>query len=66
MMLPISRRLVLRYDQGQFTFRHFSEVPDQATNNANLYNLAMQLNAFQTDPVETVLHVTAYQFGLLD
>ena len=59
-MLETSRRLVLRYDRGQFSFRHF----DHDANDENLLELARALNSFQTDTAEEVLHTTVYEFGM--
>ena len=58
-MLESSRRLVLRYDPGQFTFRHF----EASATDAELYELALQLNAFQDEPVDKVLRVTVSSFS---
>lgn len=53
-----ARRLVLRYDPGQFTFRHFEPV----ATDEQLYDLAQNLNAFQEDAVDTVLRVVINRF----
>jgi hypothetical protein len=57
-MLESARRLVLRYDPGQFTFRHF----DETASDAQLYELAHQLNAFQECDVDKVLKVRVLEF----
>ncbi|MCL1845346.1 MAG: DUF1659 domain-containing protein [Defluviitaleaceae bacterium] len=51
--MELTRSLVLRYDPGQFTFRNFAP----AATDEQLYDLALQLNAFQTCPVDTILRV---------
>lgn len=51
--MELSRGLVLRYDPGQFTFRKF----DPAATDEQLHALAMQINAFQTCPVDVILKV---------
>jgi len=56
-MNELTRRLVLRYDPGQFTFRHF----DVLANDEGLYNLARQLNAVQEDEVDKILKVQVFQ-----
>jgi len=58
-MLETSRRLILRYDTGQFTFRHASE----AATDEQLYNLAHNLNAFQEDDLDSVVKVRVYEFS---
>ena len=58
-MPPEQRRLVLRYDPGQFTFRHFNH---NATD-AQLFQLAQQLNAFQEDDLEQVVKIRTVFFG---
>jgi hypothetical protein len=57
-MLEISKKLVLCYDPGQFTFRHFSAT----ATDAQLYNLAVQLNGFQTCALDKVLKTRVYEF----
>jgi hypothetical protein len=57
-MTPVSRRLVLRYDPGQFSFRHF----DQTANDTQLFNLAQALNAFQEDALDSVVRVVVTSF----
>ncbi|MCL1877607.1 MAG: DUF1659 domain-containing protein [Defluviitaleaceae bacterium] len=55
--MELSRGLVLRYDpSGQFTFRQF----DPAATDEQLHALAHQLNAFQADPVDTILRVRVF------
>ena len=52
------RRLVLRFENGQFTFRGFShEASDD-----QLFDLAQGLNAFQDDPVKNALKIKVIQF----
>ena len=58
-MLETSRRLVLRYEAGQFTFRHANE----AASDEQLYNLARQLNVFQDDDLDSVVKVRVYEFS---
>jgi hypothetical protein len=45
-----STSLVLRYNPGQFTFRRF----DHTAPDADLYDLAKQVNAFQTEEAKVV------------
>jgi hypothetical protein len=52
------RRLMLRYDPGQFTFRH---IAANATDE-QLYNLAAQLNNFQECEVDRVFKVRKIRF----
>ena len=56
-MFESSRRLVLRYDPGQFTFRHF----DPTATDAELYALARQLNSVQEDAVDKIVKVQIFQ-----
>ena len=56
--VQISDRLALRYEPGQFSFRHF----DAAASNEDLYELAQYLNSLQTDEVKRVVRVQTYQF----
>jgi len=56
-MNEFSRRLILRYDPGQFTFRHF----DVMASDEGLYNLAMQLNSVQEDEVDKILKIQVFQ-----
>jgi hypothetical protein len=57
-MVESARRLVLRYDPGQFTFRHINN----SANDGQLLDLAMQLNAFQECEVKEVLKVRVFRF----
>ena len=57
-MVEISKRLVLRFEEGQFTFRAFTP---QATDE-QLFNLAGKLNALQEDEVSQVATVRVMQF----
>jgi len=58
-MLENSRRLVLRYETpGQFSFAHFL----QSATDEELYNLGIQLNAFQTPKATRVLKVRTLGF----
>lgn len=56
-MREMSRRLVLRYDPGTFTFRNF----DVVATDEQLYNLARQINSVQEDEVRQVLKVRVLQ-----
>jgi len=53
------RRLVLRYDPGQFTFRHF----DHNASDEQLFELAHQLNSFQEDELYQVVKIRTVLFG---
>jgi len=57
MLQEINRTLQLRYDPGQFTFRHFSH---HATD-AELYDLVQHINAFQEDEVKQVVRVVTLE-----
>ena len=57
MLIETDRRLVLRYDPGQFTFRHFV----QTSSDSQMYELAQSLNAFQEDEVKNVLKVQTFE-----
>ena len=52
------KRLVLRFENGQFTFRRFSH----AASDDQLYDLALGLNAFQEEPVKNVIKIKVIQF----
>ena len=52
-MFEHSKRLVLRYDPGQFSFRHF----DPTASDEALHNLAIQINSVQEDPVAQIVKV---------
>jgi len=56
-MNEFSKRLVLRYNPGQFTFRHF----DVLASDEGLYNLGRQLNAVQEDEVDKILKIQVFQ-----
>jgi len=56
-MNEFDRRLVLRYDPGQFSFRHF----DIIATDEDLYNLARQLNSVQEDEVKQIVKVRVLQ-----
>ena len=58
-MFEKSRQLVLRYDPGQFTFRHFEAI----TTDAELYALARQLNSVQEDEVDKIVKVQVFQLN---
>ena len=45
-----STNLVLRFNPGQFTFRHF----DHTANDEQLFNLARKVNSFQEDDAQIV------------
>lgn len=55
-MNEMSRRLVLRYEPGQFSFRHFRPT----ATDAELYALARTLNEFQEDEVEQIVRVQVF------
>jgi len=57
--MPAEKRLILRYNPGQFTFRHFNHnASDQ-----QLYDLARQLNTFQENALAQVVKVRTIFFG---
>jgi len=60
MFLETSNRLVLRYDPGQFSFRHFVVH----ANDEQMYNLALALNSFQDEPVRKILKVQEYELAV--
>lgn len=57
-MTELQRRLVSRYNPGQFTFRNF----DNTASNEQLYDLAVQMNSFQTCDLYKVLRVRTFEF----
>lgn len=59
MLSEINRRLVLRYDPGQFTFRSFIHT----SNDEALYELARSINAFQEDEVKKILKVQTFELS---
>lgn len=56
--MPEERRLILRYDPGQFTFRHFNH----SASDEQLYELAHQLNTFQVDTLAQVVKTRIVYF----
>ena len=60
MFIRTRNNLVLRFDNGQFSFRHF------ATNatNEQLHTLAQGLNQFQEDPVRRILRVEEFELAV--
>ena len=56
--MEVDSRLVLRFDEGQMTFRHLR----QNATYEQMFNLANALNRFQADEVRQVLLVTVTQF----
>jgi len=59
MLSEINRRLVLRYDPGQFTFRSFNHTSSDEA----LYELAHSINEFQEDEVKRVLKVQTFELS---
>jgi len=57
MLAEVNRRLVLRYDPGQFTFRHFI----QTSSDTQLFELAQALNEFQEDTAVRILKVQTFE-----
>jgi len=54
----VSKRLVLRFNRGQMSFRHLSvNASDE-----QLFELAHNLNAFQVDEAVRVVKVQTMQF----
>ncbi|MCL2218018.1 MAG: hypothetical protein FWB91_13510 [Defluviitaleaceae bacterium] len=58
-MPPEEKRLILRYDPGQFTFRHFNHN----ASDEQLYELANLLNTFQEDDLAQVVKTRTIFFG---
>ena len=52
-----SKRLVLRYNEGQFTFSRF----DRLANDEQLYGLANYINSLQEDDTEEIVKVQVFQ-----
>ena len=52
-MHEVSRRLILRYNPGQFSFRHF----DVTATDEELFDLATQLNSVQEDEAHQIVKV---------
>lgn len=57
-MVELNRRLVLRYDPGQFTFSNFAAT----ASDDQLLGLANLLNNFQECDVDKVLKVRTFEF----
>jgi len=57
MLVESNRKLVLRYNPGQFTFRNFLHT----ASDQQLYTLANRLNAFQEEPIAHVLKVQTFE-----
>ena len=60
MFLEEGIRLVLRYEPGQFSFSHLN----QSASDEDLYDLANQLNSFQTDQVREVRKVSQFLLAM--
>jgi hypothetical protein len=56
-MTEISKRLVLQYEPGVFSFTRFNHD----ANDTELYTLARQLNAVQEDEVSRIVTVQVFQ-----
>ena len=56
--MAIDMRMVLEYDQGQWTFRNFRHNASYE----QLLLLALGLNSFQSDAVKRTLLVTSREF----
>ena len=56
-MNEFERRIVLSYNPGVFSFRHF----DVFATDAELYGLARQINSVQEDNVHRILKVRVLQ-----
>ena len=56
-MNELSRRIVLRYNPGVFSFRHF----DVLATDQELYDLARRLNSVQEDEVDQVFKIRVLQ-----
>lgn len=54
----IDKRIVLRFEDGQFSFRHVNH----SANYEQIFSLARALNDFQTEPARQYLLVTATEF----
>lgn len=57
MLIETNRRLVLRYNPGQFTFRNFNHT----ATDEQLLDLAEGLNCFQEDEAAQVLKVQTFE-----
>lgn len=58
-MNEYSRRLVLNFNPGVFTFRNF----DVMATDQQLYDLGRQINSLQEDPVHRILKVRVLQLN---
>lgn len=56
--MEVDKRLVLRFENGQFTFRAIRNDAEDAA----LYELARGLNAFQDEPVKNIIKIKVIQF----
>ena len=54
----VDRRLVMRFEDGQNTFRHINP----AASYAQLLRLARAINRFQDEPVHQIQLVTVQEF----
>ena len=52
-----ARRLVLRFEEGQYTFSRF----DHQASDEQLYGLGNYLNSLQEDPAEKITKVQVFQ-----
>ena len=57
-LIETSRRIVLKYDPGQSTFRKF----DVFATDQQLHDLAHQLNSFQEDTVAKIHKIQEFRF----
>ena len=57
MLVEVNRSLVLRYNPGQFTFRHFIHT----STDEQLLDLAEGINRFQSDEAAQVLKVQRFE-----
>ena len=53
----VSKRIILELEDGKYSFNRF----DLAATNEEMYDLAMKLNAFQTEPPKSVSYVERTQ-----
>lgn len=56
--MEADKRLVLRFEDGQFSFRHF----DHAATDAQLYGLAHAINRFQEPELVRVVKISTQMF----
>ena len=58
MLIEISNSLVLRFDDGQYSFRHF----ESSATDDQLYELALELSAFSERNLQKIFRTKVFEF----